>query len=68
MNAMSILNVLHGWLYRDDRGTQRLDTKTPFEIVVRSTVNIKPGDTLLIDTLEVTDGKVIAVAYPRTLS
>lgn len=62
---MSILNVLHGWLYRDDRGIQRLKTDTPFEIVVRSSVNVKPGAVLLIDTLEVTDGKVIAVAYPR---
>ena len=58
--ASSIMRVLKQWWDGDHYGTNTL-----FEIHVRSTVPVQPGAVLIIDTLEITDGVVIAVAYPR---
>lgn len=56
----SVMRTLSQWYWQD-----YFNDSTPFEIVVRSSVHVRPGAVLLIDTLEITDGKVIAVAYPK---
>lgn len=59
MNVDALRRVLNQWHEWD-----ALAHETPFRIVVRSSVPIAPGEDLAIDTLEITEGEVVAVVFP----
>ena len=60
LSPTQIIRILSHW-----SDMNRLDLHPPFKVMVRSTVDVKPGAVLLLDTLEITDGAVVAVAYPQ---